>query len=212
MKNLRQYEGNCEPDLEETVDLNISSISTELPPMSPESTNRPKTEEIPVEFKANSLSEVKDSVDQEIINYIHGNVILRFVDCTGCRKHMSEDEPKSRLIKNKTLPHCHLVCPKLLPIISQIRNFVFASLPQIGHLPNISSLLSQEFENLFFSTCDFHFLHEKCRERLHNVVLREVVKCFIRVFCKRKNEALKLNQNKTRLKTVGLRWTRLNRH
>ena len=208
MTSIRPNESNCEEDMEENVAVRINNISNRAEqslqaPMSLSSEDAASPEflspilEIPVEFEAGSLLKMKDCVEQEVMNYIYGNIIFRFVDCAECREHMSDEESKSRLIVNKTLPHCHLVCPKLLPIINQIRNFVLTFLPQIGHLPNISSILSQEFENLFFPTCNFHFLHEQCRDRLHKVVLREVVKCFIRVFCKRKNEALKMKLYKT---------------
>ena len=201
---------NCEPDPAHPPDntsvMTETNDSLSIPPnhiSHQHQESLPSHPEISIDFRQTDIYDQKDVVEEEILNYVHGSIIRRFVSCCACVKNMSANEVNN-LIKNKTISGCRMICPKLVPAITHIRNFVFLSLPSIGHLQNISSTLKTECEKLF--DINFHFAHKQCAIALFDVLLLEIVKFFVRVYCKRRNEKMKNDTCKT--KSAVKRWTR----
>ena len=201
---------NCEREPDDNDSIPIAyptrTVSTNNSASSSASSN-PSQSEICVDFAWTDISKKTDAVEEDVLNYVLGSIIRRFVSCDACLNNMtssSETQPND-FLKNKTLPGCNMICPKLVPVITNIRNFVFLSLPSIGHIENISLTLKVECEKIF--EIDFDFLHDKCKSSLSDTVLLEIVKFFLRVYCKRRNEKLKRNEM-SKSKTQVKRWTR----
>lgn len=155
----------------------------------------------------NNLAE--DMHNIEILHYVIGHILHRFVDCTYCLENMCCTEITSTLLKNKQYEDCHLVqhkMPKLISHLTQIQAFVLSSLPQVGHLPKISSILFSEIQDNLCIDFDFH--SDSCRKELYKKLMLGIVQFYIRLYCKRTNDTLSnesvINKNKNKVK----RWTR----
>ena len=134
-----------------------------------------------------SPSMTKQKCDKEVLSYVLGSIVRRKVACDLCQSELDGTD-KSALISYKEIEGCKLVTPRseLVVSIEKIQQFMFDNLPQIGHLSNISQIFNTEI--LQRELVKFDFLNCKSDSNTREILLKEIINFFIRLFCKRTNE------------------------
>lgn len=142
-----------------------------------------------------SLSKTKDKCDKEVLPYVLGSIIHRKVTCVQCQSELKGTR-KCSLITYKEIEGCKLVSPnpEFVASIGKIEQFIFTNLKQIGHLPDISKTFYEEIVERNLIKTDF--LKCKCNNSTKEILLKEIIKFFIRLFCKRTNEHFEKERHK----------------
>ena len=150
-------------------------------------------------------SVTRDKCDKEAIAYVMGYIVRRKVACSDCKNDLTGSS-ESLLISFKEIEGCSLVTPNdiLSTSVSTIQNFMFNNIEQIGHLPAISEVFFEEINRRQFVPPDI--IKCKCDNNTSDIVIKEIIKFFMRMLCKRIKERFEKEKQKNIQKII--KWKR----
>ncbi len=128
------------------------------------------------------------NVNDQVLAYVCGNVIRRFVSCPSCKAALCAQTP-CEFVKAKTLDGCHMIHPQpvLVSAAKQLQTFIFNLLPEIGHLPNVTKVVLHRCT----SQGIFKFSMNCSLCKTDDVVRVNFIKFFIKLYCKLYNKKIK---------------------